>query len=349
MANIPIKNIYYMLSYAYQTLHETGNEYLASEEFDHIHDLFAAILVHGITAQVKRGLYREYVEQVEILSGLRGRIIISETIKKQTQRQGRLVCSFDEFSVDSPHNQALKSVLLLLLRHGDVKPKNRQSIRKLLPYLSDVKEIEPRNIRWDALRYHRHNASYRMLIGICRLTVKGMLISPESGSFKLTTWLQDEAMSRLFEKFVLEYYRKHRPYYDPREAQIKWDLADSMVSNFLPVMKSDITMKNGIKHLIIDTKFYEKGTMQYNSRYDKKSYHSHNLYQMYAYVKNSDKTLTGNVAGIILYAKTDEEITPDEDLFIGGNKISVMTLDLNQTWSGIKTQLDSLCNWLSIQ
>jgi len=60
------------------------------------------------------------------------------------------------------------------------------------------------------------------------------------------------------------------------------------------------------------------------------------------YVKNKDKLGTGNVSGILLYAKTAEELTPDNDYCIGGNKFGVKTLDLNTNWSEIKSQLDSL-------
>ena len=42
--SIFIKNIYYMLSYAFSTLRQGGYESVAAEEFENIHDLFAAIL-----------------------------------------------------------------------------------------------------------------------------------------------------------------------------------------------------------------------------------------------------------------------------------------------------------------
>ena len=41
---------------------------------------------------------------------------------------------------------------------------------------------------------------------------------------------------------------------------------------------------------------------------------------------------------MLLYAKTDEEITPNRE----GNKIAVRTLDLNQDFSKIKKQLDCI-------
>ena len=347
-ANIRVKNIYYMLSYAFQTLHENGYRDVASEDFDNIHDLFSAILIRGVSSQVKRGLHRDYIQKQEPLAGLRGQIDLAETIKQRTQPKGRLICSFDEFSPDSPHNQALKSVLLLLLYHGDVKPENKKSIRKLLPYFTDVSEVAPSSIRWDALKYHRNNASYRMLLGICRLTVKGLLLTTEGGTHRLSAWLQGEEMHRLYEKFVMSYYLRHHPEYLPKAAYIDWDLEEVGRNPYLPVMKSDITLQSGEKRLIIDTKYYERGTMQYNSLYDSRTYISSNLYQIYTYVKNSDKAATGNVAGVLLYAKTDEIETPDDDMIISGNPISLKTLDLNQDWSIITSQLESFCSWLEV-
>ena len=45
---ILIKNIYYMLTYAFQVLKQTNYDEIASEEFEEIQDLFASILAKGI-------------------------------------------------------------------------------------------------------------------------------------------------------------------------------------------------------------------------------------------------------------------------------------------------------------
>ena len=88
-SNHRIKNIYYMLAYAYQNLREKGYENVASEDFDNIHDLFAKILILGVNAQIKRGLHRDYIPKEEALPGLRGQLGISETVKRQTRIQGK--------------------------------------------------------------------------------------------------------------------------------------------------------------------------------------------------------------------------------------------------------------------
>ena len=49
-----IRNIYYMLTYAFQELKQNNYEEIAGEEFDEIHDLFAEILLRGISFQLKQ-------------------------------------------------------------------------------------------------------------------------------------------------------------------------------------------------------------------------------------------------------------------------------------------------------
>ena len=51
---ILIKNIYYMLAYAFRVLRQKNYENIASEEFDEVQDLFAAILTNGISQQLKQ-------------------------------------------------------------------------------------------------------------------------------------------------------------------------------------------------------------------------------------------------------------------------------------------------------
>ena len=48
------------------------------------------------------------------------------------------------------------------------------------------------------------------------------------------------------------------------------------------------------------------------------------------------------MAGMLLYAKTDEEITPDMTVTLGMNKFWVKTLDLNQEFAVIEKQLKDI-------
>ncbi|MEJ8752426.1 hypothetical protein WKS98_07350 [Lagierella sp. ICN-221743] len=108
---IPVKNIYYMLSYAFKVLNQNGYKRIATEEFDNTADLMASILEKGITVQLKRGLIRKYIPQTDELSSIRGKIDIAESIKTQSMHRKKLVCTFDDFSEDNAMNQIIKSTV----------------------------------------------------------------------------------------------------------------------------------------------------------------------------------------------------------------------------------------------
>ena len=108
---------------------------------------------------------------------------------------------------------------------------------------------------------------------------------------------------------------------------------------FLPAMQTDIFLRYKEKVLIIDTKYYGNSMQK---QYDKVTIHSGNMYQIFTYVKNQDVENNGRVSGMLLYAKTEEAITPDCSFVIGGNKISVKTVDLNKEFKLIAAQLDKI-------
>ncbi|MCH3917368.1 MAG: hypothetical protein LKE40_07890 [Spirochaetia bacterium] len=90
---------------------------------------------------------------------------------------------------------------------------------------------------------------------------------------------------------------------------------------------------------IIYIKYYDHITQ---GHYDKHTLYSHNLYQIFTYVKNCHYVSDKNVSGLLLYAKTDEEIQPDSVFQIHGNRFSVKTLDLTLPFSQIAGQLDKI-------
>lgn len=325
-----------MLSYAFQILKEQGYTKCYAEEFENTADLFAAILVKGISVQIKRGLGKEYISVTEPLYSLRGKIDISESVKTQVIMKHQLVCSYDDFSVDSYLNRILKATVNLLVRY-DISKQKKKELRNLMLYFKDVGTIDPCNIDWN-IRFNRNNQTYQMLISICYLFIKGLLQTDSKGNMRMQKFLDEQRMCRLFEKFILEYYRREFPNLQVSASQIQWQLDDG-ISTLLPIMQSDIMLYDGLKTLIIDAKYYSH-TMQ--GQFNSRTLHSNNLYQIFTYVKNQDVGNTGNVAGILLYAKTDEDITPDCDFKMSGNNISVKTLDLNIDFSNIEAQLNGI-------
>lgn len=338
--NIIVSNIYYMLTYAFQVLHQSNYDEVSTEPFDNIQDLFAAILSKGIAQQLKQGLHREYIEKKEDLSVMHGKLDFNGTIKNQVQNRKLLSCEYDELSENNIYNQIIKTTVMLLVKDASVKDETKIALKKEMLFFSTVDEVDPFLIRWDLLRFNRNNQSYRMILSICQFVIEGLLLTTDSGDVKLAQFLDEQRMCHLYEKFILEFYRKEMPELKANASKIEWQLDDG-ISTLLPSMQSDIMLKYGEKTLIIDAKYYSHATQV---QYGKATLHSQNVYQIFAYVKNEDVGNTGNVSGMLLYAKTEEDITPDMDVVLSGNKISAKTLDLNCDFSSISSQLKSIAS-----
>ena len=334
---ILVSNVYYMLAYAFRSLNSGSIGDMGNEQFDNLHELFAEIIIRGMRRQLKRGLPKSYRSESEELSNLRGKIGIQSSIRNMAQVRHRLVCEFDEFTEDTESNRLIKCAITHLLRQNDVSIERKRFLKFMHSNLSGIAETTYRPIP----PQRSGGAEYVMLVNICIFLLDGLLMNT-SGGHKMREWLPDEKMSALYEHFLLAFFKQHYPNYNARAARIEWDA--EVIPPHMPGMQSDVYLTHRGKTLIIDAKFYKSTMLEYSG---KKIFHSNNLYQIYAYVKNADKSRSGNVSGMLLYAKTDEAVTPDSDSIIGGNKISVKTLDLSRPFLGIKMQLNKVAEMLA--
>ena len=336
---ILIRNIYYMLAYAFQELRQNNYAEIQGETFNDIYDLFSEILARGISYQLKQGLYREYVARNESLQTVRGKIDINGTIAKRMRNSKQMVCNFDELSENNVYNQILVTTAYILIKHSDVKKEKKAQLKRLMPFFQNVQPIDIHAIRWNVLRFDRNNRNYRMLLYICYFIVSEWLMTTEEGNYKMREF-SDDHMCRLFEKFVLEYYKKHHPETKACAAQIGWNIVEEATdTSVLPIMQSDVILSLGQRTLIIDTKYYTK-IMQ--TRYGKDTLRNAHLYQIHTYVDEYDKEHRHNVDGMVLYAKTKEDTLNDAQIrHQQGYTLFLRTLDLNVDFESIKSRLDS--------
>ena len=201
-AVIRVRNLFHMLAYAFSALAEQGYRSVATEDFDNAAELCAAILERGVSLQLKRGLGQEYVSRTEARSSLRGKIEVTESVKSQAVLRRQLVCSYDEFSVDTTMNRVIKATVALLVR-SDISKARKKSLKKLMVFFADVCEIDLHTVDWN-MRYNRNNRTYRMLMAVCWLVVKGLLQTQSDGTTRMMDFFDEQRMSRLYEKFILE-------------------------------------------------------------------------------------------------------------------------------------------------
>ena len=343
---ILIKNIFYMLSYAYQVLRQSNYKKIESEPFDNVCDLFAAILVQGMNQQIKQGLHKEYISYTDDLFTVKGKLNMQGTIQNKLKRMQRINCDFDELSENNRLNQILKTSAIYLLRQPEVKKENKQKLRDSLQGFVNVDEIARDTIRWNTLTYHRNNQSYRMLMFICYFVLNDLLLTTSVGKYKMRMFT-DEHMAALYEKFILEYYKKTHSELHPKPLSMGFDIRQEVTAealSFLPRMKTDITLTKGDRTLIIDAKYYKNIWQTYDDRDPEtsESIRSGHIYQIMTYVHNNEALYSGKVGGMLLYAQTGDRHFELNYPDISGNPYYIRTFDLNQDFSGLRNQLESI-------
>ncbi len=335
---IPIKNIYHMLSYAWDSLDIDKKIDLGSEDFENIYNLLAKIYIRGLNVIIKRGLYKDYLERQEELAVLRGKINIKDSINELSFLKNKMICNYDELTLDNELNSIVKATIALLMKNEQLNKNYKQNLKTYQFYFRNIKDIDLTRDRFNRIRYSRNNIHYKMLIDISRLIYEELLVIEKDGSIKFLDFIRDRKLAKLYEKFVLNFYKKKLfKNYKVHSPIINWDVISfsNQDEKYLPHMETDIVIEDKDKNIqiIIDTKFYSKTLSKESGKIN-----SSNLYQIYSYVKNSN--FNGEVRGMLLYPKIDEDI--DVSYKISGKKISVKTVDLNDEWEKIEERLLSI-------
>lgn len=336
-----IKNIYYMLSYAFKNLDKKEFNKVELEEFDYIDDLYSFVLTYLVSKQLKKSLIKEYVEINDITSNIKGRININESIKKQTMVEHELYCFYDEFNVNSYFNRIIKTALNLLIKSNKVKLERKNELKKIIVYFNDIELLDVHSIRW-IFKYNRNNKDYEFIINVCFLVINGYIQSENNGKKSLYNFFNfnEHFMSWLFENFVRNYIDNEFKDINVNKNRIMWQMSGEGIE-YIPNMFTDITLSKGDKCLIIDTKYYSHETVVHEN---KNLIHTNNFNQINVYVINKINSYN-KINGMLLYAKTEDEIHPyvnvHHDL---GYNIIVDSLDLNEDFVNIKSKINHIVN-----
>src|SRR5690625_995556 len=333
---IPIRNIYYMLSYAYQTLNLGEYKQIGTEKFKNVKELYSEILLIGVPVLIRGGLSKDYISVEENSNVIKGKIDINSTIKKNALVNKKVAVVYDEFSEDILLNQLIKATLVYLSRSNQISRKKRRMFYGLLPYFTNVSDVKLDLNLWKNVKYNRKNIRYQFIVDVCRYLYEQLLFD-ESSTYQLMKELQDEQrLSSLFEKFIYAFFKRETKYKVSRP-QIHWNVDDGY-TEALPIMQTDLVLQKENKTLIVDTKFYsENMAARFEGGATKQR--SSNLYQIFTYINNWRKEADETVAGMLLYAKTTAINQPNHIYHIKGNQIIVVSLDLQQDFSGIKREL----------
>lgn len=339
--NIPVANIYYLLSYAWDHLDEREIVDVHPDDETELIDLFARVLINGTNHILRRGLDRGYISHEEAVAGIRGKFVPAATIKQNLLMTGRAHCNFDELSADVVHNQILQATFTSLLRSGALDSKLREQVRDLRRRLAFVTDVDLTNSHFRRAQVHRNNAFYDLLLKICRFLFDNLMIDERTGLARFRDFERDvHQMRQLFEAFSFNFFRRHLSGAQVSAPRIDWygvDRSDADAAT-LPCMRTDIVVSSESRAVIIDTKFTPHAFV---SHYEIERARSGHLYQIFAYVKNYALHYPGRrVSGMLLYPVVDQ---PFHCLYrLHQHTIEIRSIDLRKPWRQIERDMKDL-------
>jgi len=332
---IPVRNIYHMLAYAWEnTVLRDADKQLEREAFDNIYNLLTSLLLIGVGRLIRQGFLKGYELHVEDTNTLRGRLSMKDIASGRHISKRHLTCCFDEFTDDIIMNQILRTTLGVLTRCAALEQRYRRSCAEFNRHFSGVGEVDLSNLAWNRLLYNGQSQNYRMIVGICELLHNGLIPREEQGRVTFASYIKDSAMAKLYERFILNFYRVELASYRVYSGHIPWDLSAGSDNSLLPVMKTDIEIEGSGTKLIIDTKYYQQALVAFY-RSETRTLISNNLYQIFAYVKNDP--YPGVKKGMLLYPTVDYDL--HETYEMSGNEIIAATVDLAAPFEKIRSRL----------
>lgn len=338
-SQIPIRNIYYLLCYAWNRLSEGELVDVSGVDSMELANLFATVLVSGTNHLLRRGLDQGYLAHEEELSAIRGRIDITTTAQRMLVQQGKAYCAYDEVSPNTLPNQIIKSTLKSLLGITTLDATLRARVARLYRDLGHIDSIPLNKFLFRKVQLHSNNRFYRFLLNICEMIQSAYLVDETNGQYRFRDFIRDDkAMARLFESFIFNFYKMHFPNLSVNKERLYWTASSETdpTLSLLPTMETDISIRSPERTLIIDAKYYSR---TFQSYYDSESIHSANLYQIMAYLRTLENRggLDAMGEGMLLYPVVDRVIR--EAYMIEGHQVKICTLDLNRDWKEIHKEL----------
>lgn len=356
--NIPIKNVFYLLCYAWGMVDMRNKVRMGADDSHTIENLLTHVLVSGAEELLRHGLSQDYCESEPIVEGIKGKLNVSSTLKLGRLQQGKTVCYYDELSSDTPINQIIYSTLINAMRLKGLDRKNKERIAKVIHKFPQTRSIRITDQVFRSVRLHRNNRYYQFVLNVCQLLYNSMIPDEsKEGIMEFVNFMDDEQqMNIIFERFLLNFCKQEckenypvvgrsHIYFQLNPVGFTFASGTDEALNLLPIMETDVTLFNPSsgKKTILDAKYYHETLV---SKYGSKGrIRREHLSQIITYIMNQEDDnapYTKNTNGILIYPAIDKDLDVSYTYKNTNHTIRVCTVNLNQDWQLIEKRLKEI-------
>jgi 5-methylcytosine-specific restriction enzyme subunit McrC len=344
---IPIRNLWLLLLYAWDLANFIGRMEVEVEASPDLPSLIARLLAYATEKRLKRNLSRGFRPREAVLSRVRGRIDILQTLANDQLDRGQVACRFDDLTIDTPRNRFVRAALTHIagcVDDHDLAHRCRTLSRDLARL--GVGGLRPSREELAKDQIARVDADDRLMVVVAALAFDLVLPTEDTGPFGLTSLEREERfLWQVFEKAVAGFYRIEFKSLEgwsvEEQKRLDWQISDATagIHDILPGMRTDIIVTHtpSSRRIVVDTKF--TGALA-PGRFAGDTLKSEYLYQMYAYLRSQTGTgdpLAERSQGLLLHPAIGKHL--DEAVTIQGHRIRFATVDLAESSEEIRSRL----------
>lgn len=162
-------------------------------------DLLARFFLENLKSQIHRGLYFEYTSKEENLNSIKGKLLLTDHVKRNYANKVKAHCGYDEYSENNFLNQLLKKACMIILRkvnNDDLK----NDIKKILSVFDNVDlEYIDKN-RLINYKFHRQNNRFKEAYEFAKLILLNMSMESSIGNDNAFSMLYE--INTLYEEYI---------------------------------------------------------------------------------------------------------------------------------------------------
>lgn len=337
---ILVRNIYSMMCYAHRHLRLLGHCRVGSERESDPVSFLGKVFCSELRMLLKQGLFLEYNEVTEQISGLRGKLLLGESISTASLMNGKTWCSFTSLSRNSLINRIIKAALTIVYRSARNHNVSREA-RRILDVFREVDAVPSISDELSRLQKHSLNKHYLPLLHLAEIIAQGMTPQESGYEFDFRRLCNDEKlMPAIFEDFVRNYYlvEFQSRFKKVAREKIRWSVSNGSGGEHLPEMQTDTSLKSRNEHIVIETKYNSMVLISHGFSPEVKKIRAGHISQVMAYMENLKRNGCAVSSGILLYASDGSQLS--ETHYIWGHRLDIRSLDLSVAWEEVCDQLN---------
>lgn len=325
---IEMDRLLFILSYALGNIQWQGPLGLAGSDLTEA--VVHAFVAH-MTQALRRGLPYSYRAVEETSLTVRGRLRVSDQVRRWYTIAPPVEITYDDFTVDNDVNRLLLAATERLLRSRLRSERSRTGLRGILARLEGVTLVafDPRRV--PAVSFNRLNARFRTAVELARFIIMSTSVELGIGHVPGTAFLVD--MNKAFEDFLVVALREALGLSDRELVQGARGRAIYLDEERQVRLEPDISIwRDGYPVFIGDAK-YKRTVLQDSPNAD--------IYQTVAYA------IATNLPGALLIYAAGEGEPGLHTIVDVGKRIEVVSLDLSGGPEAIRNEVARIADLVS--